>query len=256
MVGYHRSVPRVLALIPHPDDESYSFAGTLALASRAGWDCFVECASYGERGKRHDGGPSRPNDLAEAREAELTASCELLGVQPPTFWGLPDGEMGMHRGEHLRIRHLISELRPSLILTLGPDGAYGHPDHIALHRWASEVWDAMAPESRPTLLYAAFPKGLFLPQWEKVGKKLGSPPNPPAEAIGSDEFDYAIDIAPVREKKLASIAAHGSQLPEGKPEQLFPPGIISRLLEVERFVDACGEVDPATAATLTGLTGS
>ena len=249
-------MPRVLAFIPHPDDESYSFGGTLALAARAGWECFVECASYGERGKRHDGGPALPNDIADARGAELEASCALLGAAPPRFWGLPDGEMRLHRGEHLRIRRLISELRPELVLTLGPDGAYGHPDHIALHRWVSEVWDAMAPESRPTLLYAAFPKGLFLPQWEKVGKKLGDPPNPPAEAIGNNEFDYEVDISGVCKAKLAAIAAHRSQLPGGDVEAMFPTGIVSKLLDTERFIDARGGPDPAVATILAALEGN
>lgn len=254
--GYHRIVPRILALIPHPDDESYSFGGTLALASKAGWECFVECASYGERGKRHDGGPARPNDVAEARDAELMASCELLGAHPPRFWGLPDGEMRLHKGEHLRIRKLFTELRPTLVLGLGPDGAYGHPDHVALYRWVSEVWLALDSETRPILLYAAFPKGLFLPQWSKVGKKLGDPKIPPAEAVGSDSFDYEVPVASVRGTKLAAISAHRSQLPDGKPDAIFPPGIVAKLLDVERFNDASGIANPVTTEQLRELAGN
>ncbi|MGE0599078.1 MAG: PIG-L deacetylase family protein [Dehalococcoidia bacterium] len=249
-------MPRLLALIPHPDDETYSFAGTIALAANAGWDCFLECASYGERGKRHDGGASRPNDVAEAREAELVASCAILGAHPPRFWGLPDGELRLHRGEHTRIQTLWSELQPAIVLSLGPDGAYGHPDHVALYRWVTEAWESLDPEERPVLLHATFPKGLFLPQWEKVGKKLGDPPDPPAEAIGSDSFDYEVPIGSVREKKLAAIAAHRSQLPGGEPEAIFPPGILGKLLDVERFSDAAGRADPRVAELLATLTGN
>ncbi|MGE3073700.1 MAG: PIG-L deacetylase family protein [Dehalococcoidia bacterium] len=248
-------MPRLLAFIPHPDDESYSFGGTIALASQAGWDCFVECASFGEKGKRHDGGPARPNDVAEARERELVASCEVLGAHPPRFWGLPDGEMRLHRGEQARIRLLVAELRPSLVLALGADGAYGHPDHVALYRWVSEAWGSLGPQLKPALLYAAFPKGLFLPQWAKVGKKLGDPPDPPATAIGRHSFDYEVPIAAVRETKLAAVTAHHSQLPGGDPEAIFPPGILRELLDVERFTDAAGGADPALREQLAALSG-
>jgi N-acetyl-1-D-myo-inositol-2-amino-2-deoxy-alpha-D-glucopyranoside deacetylase len=245
-------MPRLLAFIPHPDDESYSFGGTIALAARAGWDCYVECASHGERGKRHDGGPATSEQVAEVREAELQASCRLLGARPPAFWGLPDGELRYHRGEHRRIAGAINRLRPDLVFTLGPDGAYGHPDHIALHRWVTEAWVAL-PATRPPLLYAAFPPGLFLPQYEKCIGMMGDPPEPPASAIGAIEPHYTVDIDSVRETKLASIRAHRSQLSGGDPEALFPPGIVAALLGEEMFIDAYGQVTPSTASLLASL---
>ncbi len=245
-------MPRLLAFIPHPDDESYSFGGTIALAARAGWECFVECASFGERGKRHDGGDTTPNGVAEAREAELEASCRLLGAGPPRFWGLPDGELRSHRGEQHRILAAIARLQPDLLFALGPDGAYGHPDHIALHRWVSDAWAAL-PAGRPPLLYAAFPPGLFLPQYEKCIGMMGDPPAPPPTAIGTAPWHYQVSIAAVRETKLASIRAHRSQLPGGNPEALFPPGIVAALLEEEWFTDASGRTDPGVAALIRSL---
>lgn len=245
-------MPALLAFIPHPDDEAYSFAGTIALAARSGWDCYIECASFGERGKRHDGGSTAPADVAEAREAELRASCRVLGAHPPRFWGLPDGELQHHRGEQPRITRLIDGLRPALILTLGADGAYGHPDHIALHRWVSGAWDSLPP-SRPPLLYAAFPAGLFLPQYEKCIGMMGDPPQPPRSAIGAAPWHYQVPIRSLRETKLACLRAHRSQLPGGDPEALFPPGIVAALLEAERFSDAGGLADDALAALLARL---
>lgn len=242
-------MPTLLAIIPHPDDESYSFAGTIALAARAGWDCYVECASFGERGKRHDGGPTAPGDVAVAREAELGASCRVLGAHPPRFWGLPDGELRHHRGEQPHIVRIIDRLRPAVILALGPDGAYGHPDHIALHRWVWAAWQSL-PAGRPALLYAAFPTGLFLPQYEKCIGMMGTPPQPPRSAIGAAPWHYDVPIASVRETKLASIRAHRSQLPGGDPEALFPPGIVAALLDRERFCDAGGVADPAVTVLL------
>lgn len=245
-------MPALLAIIPHPDDESYSFGGTIALAARAGWRCYIECATHGERGKRHDGGPTGRDAIAEVREAELEASCRVLWAEPPGFWGLPDGDLRLHRGEQSRIQRLFRDLQPDLVLTLGPDGAYGHPDHTALHRWVREAWGAM-PEPRPNLLFAAFQAGLFLPQYEKCIGMMGDPPSPAPEAIGSDTFDYELDISTVANVKRKAIAAHRSQLPGGDPEAMFPPGIVAALMEAERFAGAAGSPQPATAALLASI---
>ncbi len=245
-------MPTLLSIIPHPDDESYAFGGTIALAARAAWRCLVECASYGEKGKRHDSGGMTPDEVAETREQELIASCLLLGAEEPQFWGLPDGELRAHRGEQARIARLLRDEAPDIVLTLGADGAYGHPDHVALHRWVRETWESLA-EPRPALLFAAFPRGLFVPQYKKCIRMMGNPPSPRADEMGAERFDYEVPIAGVAATKLASIAAHRSQLPGGEAEALFPPGIVRALLEVERFEDASGEWRRATAELLAAL---
>ncbi|MBI5949142.1 MAG: PIG-L family deacetylase [Chloroflexi bacterium] len=245
-------MPTLLAVIPHPDDEAYSFAGTIALAAAAGWECMVHCASRGERGKRHDGGPTGEAALGLAREYELATSCALLGAAPPVSWGLPDGGLRDAPSQAARILGLFRELQPDLVLALGPDGAYGHPDHIAVYRWLREAWES-SPAPRPALLFAAFPRGLFLPQYEKCIGMMGDPPEPPASAIGSDAAHYSVSIARVREAKLAAIAAHRSQLPGGDPEAIFPPGIVGALVHTECFLDARGAPDPGTAALLASL---
>lgn len=245
-------MPTLLAFIPHPDDESYAFGGLIALASRAGWTCHIECATYGEHGERHDGGPLNPNALADTRAAELEASCGVLGAVLPSFWGLPDGELRLHRGEESRIAGGIRALQPSLILSLGPDGAYGHPDHLALYRWVSEAWSALEG-AKPPLLYAAFTRGLFLSQYEKCLPMLGNPPQPPPETIGSDTWDYTVPINRVADIKRASIAAHRSQLPAGDPEAIFPPGIVNALMHEEGYIDASGVYSEAMASLLASL---
>jgi N-acetyl-1-D-myo-inositol-2-amino-2-deoxy-alpha-D-glucopyranoside deacetylase len=244
---------RLLAFIPHPDDESYSFAGTLALAAKAGWECQVVCVSSGEKGKRHDGGPGGREAIGAVREAELRRSCSLLGAKPPAFLRMPDGAVSAVALGPSAIAGLIDRFASEIVVTLGHDGAYGHPDHLAVHRWVTGAWSAGPASRGGTLLYPVFPRGLFLPQWEKCRHMLGEPPDPPAEAIGSDSFHYEVDIRAVRETKRASIAAHRTQLPGGDPEGLFPPGVVSKLLDVERFEDASGKRNEATAELLASL---
>jgi N-acetyl-1-D-myo-inositol-2-amino-2-deoxy-alpha-D-glucopyranoside deacetylase len=247
---YDPAVSTLLAIVAHPDDESYSFGGTLALAAKSGWRCVVVCATSGEKGKL-DGRAAEPEVVRRAREAEVAASCALLGAEPPLFLKLPDGALPGLDGTP-EIATVINGVQPDIILSLGPDGAYGHPDHLAVYRWVTAVWSAMGA-ARPALLFAAFPKGLFLAQYELCLDMMGDPPNPPAAAIGTDTFDYEVPIAAVAATKRAAIAAHRSQLPGGDPEAIFPPGIVAALMATEPFTDASGAANVETAAALRAL---
>ncbi|MGB4862184.1 MAG: hypothetical protein WBO97_06970, partial [Tepidiformaceae bacterium] len=72
----------------------------------------------------------------------------------------------------------------------------------------------------------------------------------PPEAIGVVAWDYEVPISAIRAIKLASIAAHRSQLPDGDPRSMFPPGIVDALLETEHFTDASGAINPDTVDLL------
>jgi LmbE family N-acetylglucosaminyl deacetylase len=227
-------MPTLLAIAPHPDDESYSFGGTIALAAKAGWACHILALTSGEKGKRHDGPPASPATTGPAREAELASSAAALGAAHPDFWRLSDGGLATQPSQSARLVEYCRTLQPDAVLSLGSDGAYGHPDHVTAFRWTLEAI-ASLPSPRPALLLATFPTSLFLPQYEKCIGMMGEPPNPPASAIGSATHDLALDISTVADQKLASIAAHRSQLPGADPHALFPPGIIAALLQRERF---------------------
>lgn len=247
-------MPILLAVIPHPDDESYSFGGTIALAARAGWRCVVHCATDGEGGERHDGGPAGAVAVGRARRAELAASCSALGAEAPVFWGLPDGGLPAAASEVARLRGIFADLQPDLVLALGADGAYGHPDHLAVHRWVADA-RAGTGGGAPAVLYAAFPRGVFRVQYEKCVASgiMGDPPMLSAAEVGTGAWDYEVPIGTVAEVKLRAIAMHHTQLPGGDPDALFPPGIVATLLGTERFSDATGHARPEVAALLARL---
>ena len=235
-------------ITPHPDDEAYAFGGTIALAAKAGWRCAVQCVSAGERGKRHDGGPTDAESVATVRRAELAASCIALGADPPVIWGLPDGALAKEPSQAERISSLFVGLKPDLVLALGADGAYGHPDHIAVYRWVREAWEALKG-SRPPLLFAAFPRGLFLPQYEKCIGMMGNPPTPRPEEIGAQSVHYGLSTLSVVREKLSAIESHRSQLPLGA-ESMFPGSIIDALWRFERYSDATGQAQIEVARLL------
>lgn len=245
-------MPTLLAIVPHPDDETYSFGGTIALAARAGWDCAVACISSGEAGERYDGGEPSPAALGPAREREFAESCRALGALPAATLRLPDGRLQSAPEPRAELDRLLAEVRPDMLLTLGADGAYGHPDHLAVHRWVNAAW-GRAERAFP-LLYAAFPPGLFLPQYELCVGMMGDPPAPAREDVGVAKAHYRADTSPARETKLAAVAAHRSQLPGGVPEALFPPGIVAALLEAEWFTDARGRQSEDVPRLLPWLT--
>ena len=230
-------MPVLLAFIAHPDDESYAFGGTIALAATAGWRCLVHCASFGEGGERHDGGDPDSGMLALARARELEASCELLGARAPEFWGWPDGGLFGRTDGPRRVRSAIRRARPDLVLAPGRDGAYGHPDHLAVHRWVQEAVDSL--DDVPPVLFAVFPRGLFVPQYEKcvAAGIMGDPPPFERGEIGIESPDYRVNVSAVRERKLASIGAHLTQLPGGDPEAMFPAGIVEATLDEEWYCD-------------------
>jgi LmbE family N-acetylglucosaminyl deacetylase len=248
-----RAMPMLVVVTPHPDDEAYPFGGVMALAARARWRVVLHCATSGEAGERYDGGEATPRVLGPRREQELAASCQVLGAEPPVLWHLPDGGVRPTADAVARLATALTDAAPDLVLTLGADGAYGHPDHLAVHRWVTGAWTALA--QRPPLLFAAFPAGLFAPHWDACRAMFGDPPNPPRAALGRAPLHYTVPIRSAAETKLAALGAHRSQLPEGDPRRLFPPGIIDALLEEEWFTDARGGRDHRTALLLASLTG-
>jgi len=126
---------KLLCVLAHPDDESLGTGGTLAKYAAEGVDTYLITATRGERGRFVDGVP-RPSDdiVGRTREAELTAAAKELGVRETTILGYPDGALASCNpiaAQDAIARHL-RRIRPHVVVTFGPEGAYGHPDHIAI----------------------------------------------------------------------------------------------------------------------------
>jgi len=125
---------RLLAVTAHPDDESLGFGGSLARYSAEGYATYVLSATRGEKGRHGEGDRPEPETLARKREAELRMAAAALGVAGVEFLDCPDG--GVAEADPglilARIVRCLRRLRPHVVLTFGPDGAYGHPDHVAV----------------------------------------------------------------------------------------------------------------------------
>jgi LmbE family N-acetylglucosaminyl deacetylase len=124
-----------MCVLAHPDDESLATGGTLAKYAAEGVATHLLTATRGERGRFGDRGERPgPEVVGQTREAELRAAARELGVREVTVLGYPDG--GVDGVDPILAQQAIAEhlrrVKPHVVITFGPDGAYGHPDHIAI----------------------------------------------------------------------------------------------------------------------------
>jgi LmbE family N-acetylglucosaminyl deacetylase len=126
---------RLACVLAHPDDESLGAGGTLAKYASEGVETYLVTATRGERG-RFGEGAERPSDevVGATREAELRAAAKTLGLREVTVLGYPDG--AVDSVDPVAAQEAIAEhlhrVKPDVVITFGPEGAYGHPDHIAI----------------------------------------------------------------------------------------------------------------------------
>jgi N-acetyl-1-D-myo-inositol-2-amino-2-deoxy-alpha-D-glucopyranoside deacetylase len=239
----------VLGVFPHPDDEAYAAGGLLAQCAANGALVELLCATRGENGADRNAATPPGSELAGQRTRELQASCLALGVAAPAFLDLPDGGLAEDGAAAAALieRH-IERLQPHLIVTLGNDGVYAHLDHLACTAIATA---AVSRARRPIrLLYSVFPRQLFAPLWRVLHRRPGAAmvADVDPRTLGVDAPELRLDIRAVRDRKLAAIAAHRSQLVGGDPLTFLRPGLVERLLDEEWYVVAHGPALPAGAS--------
>ncbi len=147
-------VGSILGIWAHPDDEAWLSAGLMMKAIQAGDHVTCVTATKGEAGFAADD-PRSITERMAIRAAELADCLALLGVSDHRWLGYGDGECADVPDEKVAadVAEMIAELRPDAVLTFGPDGATGHPDHISVCRWTTRAVQ-LAGLSDTRLLYA------------------------------------------------------------------------------------------------------
>ena len=155
----------ILAVFAHPDDETL-IGPLLSAYARKGVRVRLVIATNGDQGvSPHAGIPAGPA-LAEVRAKEAQCSSQALGIEAPIMLGFEDGELGrfgLPPWEYLgrlerELRDLLAELRPDVVITFGPEGAYGHPDHRLVGAVVTQLVQAGVDGAPAVLLYPGFPK--------------------------------------------------------------------------------------------------
>jgi LmbE family N-acetylglucosaminyl deacetylase len=167
---------KILAVLAHPDDETFGMGGTLALYARQGVDVYLMCATRGEAGEVDSQYMLDYSSIAELREAELRCAAEELGMQNVFFMdyrdsGMPGTADNQHPNAFINapletvageVVRYIRELKPDLVLTFDPVGGYHHPDHIHIHNATVAAYEAAGdPEKYPEMGEPYQPKKLL-----------------------------------------------------------------------------------------------
>jgi LmbE family N-acetylglucosaminyl deacetylase len=208
------SAMTLVAVLAHPDDESFAIGGTLAKYAAQGFNVDLVVATRGEAGIPGE----EPRRTAEVREGELHMACVELGVRRLEFLGFTDGQLGkVPDGE--AVRRLVERLRrsrPDVVVTFGPDGISGHPDHVAVSRWTTSAFDRLSQEpDGPRRLYYIVPS-------EATRQGCEAPVE--AETVGGPVA--FIEICSFRIAKVRAARQHSSQnppfheRPEGEAQNL------------------------------------
>jgi LmbE family N-acetylglucosaminyl deacetylase len=101
-----------------------------------------------------------PADMGTLRTKEMEASLAVLGVSEHYWLDYVDGtcETVEDAEGTAKVAAIIADVQPDTVLTFGPDGRTGHPDHLAVHRWTTMAFEASAP-SGAGLHYSVLPSG-------------------------------------------------------------------------------------------------
>jgi LmbE family N-acetylglucosaminyl deacetylase len=228
----------LVAVYAHPDDES-SASPLLARYAREGVKVHLIIATDGAAGGQNTSIPRGP-ELARARAEEARCATEALGAAPPIMLEFPDGQLGNYTDDPLRLFKLtqrvheeLQRLRPDVLITWGPDGGTGHPDHRLVSAVVTQLVRTGAPGVPERLFYTSLPEAAM-----KVANPRGAPPLliPDAKHLTTRVPFTPADLESARR----SLACHKTQ---------FPADVIARVAESAKAVwNGVVPVSPAFAA--------
>lgn len=233
----------LLAVLAHPDDETFGMGGTLALYARRGVEVYLVCGTRGEVGEMDPKFMRGFNSIAERREAELRCAAENLGLKGVYFLdyrdsGMPGSPDNLHPQALVAqpqsqvaadVVHYIRLLKPQVVLTFDPIGGYRHPDHIAIHNATVEAFqqtgkpeyhpEDLAPYQPEKLYFHTIPHGMLrvavrvMPLIGQDPRRVGT--NKDIDLASIAEVDFPtharIDYRPVAKVRDEASACHASQ---------------------------------------------
>jgi LmbE family N-acetylglucosaminyl deacetylase len=216
-----QAVARTLVAVwAHGDDEAAA-GPVLARYARDGAQVYTIIVTDGAQGGAHTSIPRGP-ELARARAEEARCASDALGIHPPILLGFPDAELGSYMEDPgrlfqvtARIEEELQRLRPDALVTWGPEGGAGHPDHRLVSSILTQLVRAGAPGAPERLFYGSLPAdGMRI-----VNPARGVPP------FMIPRAKYLTTVVPFTPADLEafrrSMACHKTQYPEDVQERIM-----------------------------------
>lgn len=233
----------LLAVLAHPDDESFGMGGTLAMYAQQGVAVHLICATRGEAGEVDSEYLEGFESIEARREHELRCAAQILGLAGVHFLDYRDSGMaGSDENGHpqalaaapeeevaAKIAHYIRQLRPQVVITFDPIGGYRHPDHIAIHNATVLAFERageaeLSPDGLPAfqprkLYYHTLPRRFLrlavriMPLFGKDPRRWGRNGDIDLASLANVDFPVhaVVDYKPVMERKVEASECHASQ---------------------------------------------
>jgi LmbE family N-acetylglucosaminyl deacetylase len=232
-----RDGQRLLVVMPHPDDECFGCASTIARYSDEGATVSLVTMTRGGAGLWNGQEAGDLRRLTDVREQELRDAAHELGVRFVEIFDYPDGALEkVEEVESVRDRFVgdivrcLRMHRPQVVVTFGPEGAYGHPDHKVTSRLTVQACTLTGDPSAYELealalgLSAWSPSKLYFQTATTMAvESLELPPQPP--------ITTRVSIHGYEEAKLRAFARHQTQTQEWEPLRKF----VASQSEIEVF---------------------
>ena len=258
---------RVLTVFGHPDDEGFGSGGTLAMLADLGASITMVCLTNGDVGEISDPSLATPQTLARVRQEELRQAALVTGAMDVRFLGYRDSGMaGTEDNNHpnslyqappdqvvRRLVAIIREVRPDMIITHDPTGAYGHPDHVTTSTHVTQAFalagDGAAHSPQPgsgdqpwaprLLYYTCFPRSVMRRMWQEMRDAGVTPPFASLEeaSLGSPDEDVTtvVNVGAYVDAKIASLACHRTQMDPNGPFAQLPEEASRQIMSTEYF---------------------
>ncbi|MDQ1434067.1 MAG: hypothetical protein QOF59_883 [Actinomycetota bacterium] len=197
-------VERVLAVVAHPDDIDFGWAGSVAVMTDAGIEVAYCLVTDGDAGGAETGTPRE--EMAALRRDEQRAAAAIVGVHELHFLGYADGRVEPTLDLRRDITRVIRRVRPDRVLTQSPDRNWdriyaSHPDHLATGEAAVA---AVYPDARNRWAHPEL-EAEGLEPWTVAALWMG---------IGREVATHYVDITTAVDRKIEALMSHKSQLPD------------------------------------------
>lgn len=227
---------KLMCVLAHPDDESLGMGGVLAKYAAEGVETSVVTATRGEYGwfGAAEDNPG-PDALGKIREGELREAAKVLGVQELVLLDYIDGQLDQADPAEAihKIATQMRRLKPDVVLTFDPWGAYGHPDHIAICQFTTAAVtqaastthrDDYAPHLVSKLYYLVGTKAEFDIYEEAMGELVMHVDGVERRGIGWPDWAITtrIDTTDYWQQVWEAVACHKTQLPAYESLKALP----------------------------------
>lgn len=204
---------KILLVFAHPDDESFSCAGTVIHYVRNGTIVKLICATRGEAGTIGEPPVCLPEELGEVRTQELKTAAKIISIKQIFFLGLRDGTLTMFSLRFLAnlIAPILIREKPDLVITFAKTGISGHDDHIVISKAATLAFKryVKAIKHKAKLYYTTLPQSMV----EEMRKKgmIKDVFRRTFQGTPDKEITIKRDIRDTLQTKIKALMSHKTQ---------------------------------------------